>query len=172
MGNGGGATQEGEARASLGEDDGDSMETPGQPEPRRGGRWREPRLPHSGGQPLLEACFPGTQPGARAIHPRTLLDTGLPGAGDGGGGGRWSGPRLLALGLPGGGGFCSLGSRSRHGGPDGRGAGCLVFLVLAAHAAAGGRGFLTAPGSHASRSQACAPRACVLHPGLSGLRLL
>lgn len=64
---------------------------------------------------------------------RTLLDSGLPGA-SGSCGGR-PGHRLLVLGLPSSSGLGGFGSGSRHGGPDRRGPGRLVFLVLASHTA-------------------------------------
>jgi hypothetical protein len=62
--------------------------------------------------------------------PRTLLDSGIPGAGGG-----WARPgqRLLALGFPSSSGFSRFGSGRRHGGPNCRSSRRLVFLVLAAH---------------------------------------
>lgn len=86
--------------------------------------------------PRCEGFSIGTSSGKPgAGRSRTLLDSGLPGAGGGCGGGRPA-HRILVLGLARRSGFGRFRSRSRHGGPERRGSRRLVFLVLPAHVAA------------------------------------
>lgn len=106
---------------------------------------------------------------------RTLLDSGLLGAG-GGGRGR-PGHRLLALGLPSSSGLGGLGPGSRHGSPDRRGPRRLVFLVLAAHIAAAAeyssrsrsRNHPSTASKNSLRSPGTAQPPCLLYPGFWGL---